>query len=194
MASKKKSAIQARQGHPTGIIDDTAKAFGRAKEAAKLYASATKSGEKFLANREARKQFTRKNFPDKGERTMYRDMVKRDIREEGGTYAYNSPLGTSKQQRARKARYRAAKKETAARRAENGEKWVKAVKPKPAKKTPPAPPKGTRVKPPSKADYTAPKKSVRREPGVMKFQDSKNYFENSKGYAKEIAKQRKKYK
>ena len=138
MASKKKSAIQARQGHPTGIIDDTAKAFGKAaskaKETAKLYASATKSGEKFLANREARKQFTRKNFPDKGERTMYRDMVKRDIREEGGTYAYNSPLGTSKQQRARKARYRAAKKETAARRAANGEKWVKAVKPKSAKK------------------------------------------------------------
>jgi len=141
MASKKKSAIQARQGHPTGIIDDTAKKFGKAaskaKDAVKVAASATKKGEKFLVNREARKQYPRKFYPNPDERTVYRDMVKRNIREEGGILAYGSPR-SKKTHPIANAIYKSrregglppiSKRETA-----KLVPRVPAVKPKPAKK------------------------------------------------------------
>lgn len=106
MASKKKSAIQARQGHPTGIIDDTAKAFGKA---AKTVAKNTRLAGEFVSDVAS----------DRRARLLYSTLPKQKEK-------LLSKIPGSQ--------YRAAKKATAARRAANGEKWVKAVKPKPAKK------------------------------------------------------------
>lgn len=93
MASVKKSAIQSRQGHPTGIIDDTAKAFGRAvkrgirKTETKVYNKV----EKTMLNRQVRKEIPRKLVPNKGDRAFYRAERAREINELGGPFAYVPP-------------------------------------------------------------------------------------------------------
>lgn len=88
MASVKKSAIQSRQGHPTGIIDDTAKAFGRAikKGVRKTETKVYKKVEKAMLNREVRKQVPRKLVPSKDDRAFYRAERAREINELGGPF------------------------------------------------------------------------------------------------------------
>lgn len=85
----KKSAIEARQGHPTGIIDDIGKAIGSAvrKTENKVY----RKTEDVLLNRQARKQVTRKMAPFKEDRAFYRAERKEDIRREGGPFSYKAP-------------------------------------------------------------------------------------------------------
>lgn len=89
MASVKKSAIQARQGHPTGIIDDTAKAFGRAvkRGVRKTETKVFNKVEKTMLNREVRRQIPRKLVPNKSDRAFYRAERAREINELGGPFA-----------------------------------------------------------------------------------------------------------
>jgi hypothetical protein len=90
----KKPAIQARQGHPTGIIDDIGKAIGSAvrKTENKVY----RKTEDVLLNRQARKQVTRKMAPFKEDRAFYRSEKKEEIRREGGAFFYNAPKKNKK--------------------------------------------------------------------------------------------------
>lgn len=89
MASVKKSAIQSRQGHPTGIIDDTAKAFGRAvkRGVRKTETKVFNKVEKTMLKREVRRQIPRKLVPNKDDRAFYRAERAREINELGGPFA-----------------------------------------------------------------------------------------------------------
>lgn len=93
MASVKKSAIQSRQGHPTGIIDDTAKAFGRAVKRGirKTETKVFNKVEKTMLNRQVRKEIPRKLVPNKGDRAFYRAERAREIKDLGGPFAYVPP-------------------------------------------------------------------------------------------------------
>ena len=115
MATKKKSAIEARQGHPTGILDDAGKAIGKAvkktrsagefvadvssdRYARMRYSTLPKARDKayrkvedIALNRQARKQVTRKMAPSKDDRAFYRAERKQEIRMEGGPFSYKTP-------------------------------------------------------------------------------------------------------
>lgn len=115
MATKKKSAIEAHQGHPTGILDDAGKAIGKAvkktrsagefvsdvasdRKARLLYSTIPKAKNKayrrvedVALNRQARKQVTRKMAPSKDDRAFYRAERKEEIRAEGGPFSYKTP-------------------------------------------------------------------------------------------------------
>ena len=110
MAAKKKSAIEARQGHPTGILDDAGKAIGKAvkktrsagefisdvgsdRYARMRYSTLPKARDKayrkvedVALNRQARKQVTRRMAPNKDDRAFYRAERKQEIRMEGGPF------------------------------------------------------------------------------------------------------------
>jgi hypothetical protein len=85
MATKKKSAIEARQGHPTGILDDAGKAIGKARN------KAYRKVEDVALNRQARKQVTRRMAPNKDDRAFYRAERKQEIQMEGGPFSYKTP-------------------------------------------------------------------------------------------------------
>ena len=115
MAAKKKSAIEARQGHPAGILDDTAKIIGKAMKktrsagefvsdvgsdryARMRYSTIPKAKKKVYRkvedvalNNQARKQVTRKMAPNKDDRAFYRAERKEEIRMEGGPFSYKMP-------------------------------------------------------------------------------------------------------
>ena len=115
MATKKKSAIEARQGHPAGILDDAGKAIGKAvkktrsagefvadvasdRKARLLYSTipnaknkAYRKVEDIALNRQARKQVTRRMAPSKDDRAFYRAERKQEIRMEGVQFSYKTP-------------------------------------------------------------------------------------------------------
>jgi hypothetical protein len=120
MATKKKSAIEARQGHPAGFVDDAAKIVGKAMKktrsagefvsdvgsdryARMRYSTIPKAKKKVYRkvedvalNRQARKQITRKMAPSKDDRAFYRAERKQEIRMEGGPFSYRMPRGSKK--------------------------------------------------------------------------------------------------
>jgi hypothetical protein len=119
MAAKKKSAIEARQGHPAGFIDDAAEIIGKAMKktrsagefvsdvgsdryARMRYSTIPKAKKKVYRkvedvalNRQARKQITRKMAPSKDDRAFYRAERKEEIRMDG-PLLYTMPRGSKK--------------------------------------------------------------------------------------------------
>jgi len=93
MATKKKSAIEARQGHPTGILDDAGKAIGKAvkktrsagefvsdvasdRKARLIYSTVPKKLDDMALNRRVKRMYPRKKGVDKSTRTLQREVSK----------------------------------------------------------------------------------------------------------------------
>ena len=93
MASKKKPAIQARQGHPTGLLDDIGEAIFKQVEKQRL-------------NRRVRQVVPRKSVKGKDDLAMYRSEARREIKRAGGPSAVKSPRSQERAARKRMRNYK----------------------------------------------------------------------------------------
>jgi hypothetical protein len=104
MAAKKKSAIEARQGHPAGILDDAGKAIGKAvkktrsagefvsdvasdRKARLIYSTVPKKLDDMALNRRVKKMYPRKKEVDKSTRNLQRAVGKEMLRENTRPFA-----------------------------------------------------------------------------------------------------------